>query len=182
MLIEESGISPGVVEARGYRTVEKQVELKRLGFSGSQCNPPGLVIPIYSPTGEVVSYQFRPDMPRIDKKGKPVKYEIPSGTRMVLDVHPFAREMLGDPAVPLFITEGIKKGDALVSRGLCTVALLGVWNWRGRNGDGGLTALAEWEYVALNDRVVYIVFDSDVMLKLGVYHGMVRLKAFLEGR
>ncbi len=182
MLIEESGISPGVVEARGYRTVEKQVELKRLGFSGSQCNPPGLVIPIYSPTGEVVSYQFRPDMPRIDKKGKPVKYETPSGTRMVLDVHPFAREMLGSPSVPLFITEGIKKGDALVSRGLCTVALLGVWNWRGRNGDGGLTALAEWEYVALNDRVVYIVFDSDVMLKLGVYHGMVRLKAFLEGR
>jgi hypothetical protein len=29
---------------------------------------------------------------------------------------------------------------------------------------------------------VYIVFDSDVMLKLGVYRGMVRLKAFLEGR
>jgi hypothetical protein len=182
MLLEDSGLPTEVIEARGYRTVEKKVELKTLGFSDSQRNVPGLLIPVHSATGEIATYQYRPDLPRISKDGKPVKYETPSGTHMVLDVHPFARKMLGNPSVPLFITEGIKKGDALVSRDLCTVALLGVWNWRGRNGDGGLTALAEWEYVALNDREVYIVFDSDVMLKLGVCGGMVRLKAFLEGR
>jgi hypothetical protein len=182
MLREESGISQEVVEARGYRTVETKSELKRLGFSERQCNKPGLLIPIYSPTGELVNYQFRPDQPRIGMKGKPVKYETLAGTRMALDVHPFAREMLGSPSIPLFITEGTKKGDALVSRGLCAVALLGVWAWRGRNDDGGLTALAEWDYVALNDREVYIVFDSDVMLKPQVHKAMVRLKAFLESR
>jgi hypothetical protein len=182
MLLEESGIAWDVAEARGYRTIEKKVELKTLGFSDSQRNTPGLLIPVYSPTGEIATYQFRPDQPRIGNDGKPVKYETPSGTRMVLDVHPSARERLGDPSVPLFITEGVKKGDALVSRGLCTVTLLGVWSWRGRNGDGGLTALAEWECLALNGREVYIVFDSDIMLKLGVYRAMVRLKAFLEGR
>ncbi|HZB08406.1 MAG TPA: DUF3854 domain-containing protein [Rubrobacter sp.] len=182
MLLEESGISQDVVEARGYRTVETRSELKRLGFSERQCNKPGLLIPIYSPTGDIATYQYRPDQPRIDKKGKSVKYETPSGSRMVLDVHPFARERLGNPAVPLFITEGIKKGDSLVSRSLCAVALLGVWAWRGRNDDGGLTALAEWDYVALNDREVYIVFDSDVMLKPQVHRAMVRLKAFLESR
>jgi hypothetical protein len=182
MLLEESGISQDVVEARGYRTVETRSELKRLGFSERQCNKPGLLIPVYSPTGDIATYQYRPDQPRIDKKGKSVKYETPSGSRMVLDVHPFARERLGNPVVPLFVTEGIKKGDALVSRGLCTVTLLGVWSWRGRNGDGGLTALAEWDYVALNDREVYIVFDSDVMLKPQVHKAMVRLKAFLESR
>jgi Domain of unknown function (DUF3854) len=182
MLHEESRISPEVVEARGYRTLKKKVELRTLGFADRQCNPPGLLIPIYSPTGEIVNYQFRPDQPRIDKKGRPVKYETPSGTRMVLDVHPFAREWLGNPAVPLFVTEGIKKGDALVSRKLCAVALLGVWSWRGRNDDGGLTALAEWEYIALNDREVYIVFDSDVMPKPQVHKAMVRLKAFLGSR
>jgi hypothetical protein len=101
---------------------------------------------------------------------------------MVLDVHPFGREMLSDPTVPLFITEGIKKGDALVSRKLCAVALLGVWSWRGRNDEGGLTALAEWEYIALNEREVYIVFDSDVMLKPGVHEAMRRVKALLESR
>jgi Domain of unknown function (DUF3854) len=182
MLIEESSIDPKVVEARGYRTVETKSELRRLGYSDSQCNKPGLLIPVYSPTGDIATYQYRPDKPRIDKKGKPVKYETPSGTRMVLDIHPFAREMLGNPSIPLFITEGLKKSDALVSRGLCTVTLLGVWSWRGRNGDGGLTALTEWEYIGLNGREVYIVFDSDIMLKLGVYRAMVRLMAFLEGR
>jgi Domain of unknown function (DUF3854) len=102
---------------------------------------------------------------------------------MVLDVHPFVREMLGDPAVPLLLTEGVKKGDALVSRGLCAVTLLGVWNRRGRNQDGGLTALADWDYIALNDqRPVSIIYDSDVMCNPAVYKALVRLKAFLESR
>ena len=180
-LIEESGISPGVVEKRGYRTVEKKAELKRLGFSETRCSVPGLLIPIYNPSGDIVLYQYRPDEPRI-KDGKPVKYETPSGSRMTLDVHPFAREMLGDPNVPLLITEGIKKGDALVSRGLCAVALLGVWNWRGTNERGGKGILPDWNYMALNGRQVYIVFDSDVMLKPGVYKALVGLKTVMEGR
>jgi hypothetical protein len=182
MLREESGITQEVIDTRGCRTVKTKAELETLGFSNSQRNVPRILIPVYSPTGEIATYQFRPDEPRIDKDGKPVKYETPSGTRMVLDIHPFAREMLGNPSIPLFITEGLKKSDALVSRGLCAVTLLGVWSWRGRNGDGGLTALTEWEYIGLNGREVYLVFDSDIMLKLGVYRAMVRLKAFLEGR
>ena len=183
MLKEESGIRTDVVEARGYRTTEKKAELRKLGFSEKQCNTPGLLIPVYSPTGEIATYQHRPDEPRIGKDGKPVKYETPSGSGMALDVHPHARGKLADPNVPLFVTEGVKKGDALASRGLCAVALLGVWNWRGSNGRGGKVALPEWEYVALNGgREVYVVFDSDVMLKPGVHAAMVRLKAFLETR
>jgi len=89
---------------------------------------------------------------------------------------------VGDPSVPLFITEGIKKGDALVSQDLCAIALIGVWNWRGTNEYGGKTALPEWESVALNDREVYIIFDSDVMLKQEVHAALARLKAFLEVR
>jgi len=183
MLIEESGIDPTVVEERGYRTVEKKVELKQLGFSDAQRSVPGLLIPVWDVNGEIATYQHRPDLPRIGKDGRSIRYETPSGTRMTLDVHPHARHMLGDPKVPLLITEGIKKGDALVSKGLCTVALLGVWNWRGRNEDGGLSALADWEYVALNvDRPVSIVYDSDVMRNPSVYKALVRLKAFLESR
>jgi Domain of unknown function (DUF3854) len=180
-LTEESGISEEVLEARGYRTTEKKVELENLGFPRTQCNVPGLLIPGYSPFGEIATYQYRPDLPRI-MDGKPVKYEMPRGSRMVLDVHPFARKWLGDPKVPLFITEGIIKGDALVSYGLCAVALLGVWSFRGTNEHGGKVLLPEWEYVALNGREVYIVFDSDIMLKPEVYKAMVRLKAFLESR
>lgn len=181
MLVRESRIARDKIRARGYRTVRAKAELERLGFGRAQRNTPGLLIPIHGPGGDVATYQYRPDEPRI-KDGRPVKYETPSGSRMALDVHPLARARLGDPTVPLFVTEGVKKGDALVSQGLGAVTLIGVWNWRGTNGLGGKTALPDWEFVALNGRQVYIVFDSDVMLKKEVHSALVRLKAFLEIR
>jgi hypothetical protein len=139
------------------------------------------LIPIHGVTGELTSYQHRPDHPRI-VDGKPLKYEIPRGSRMVLDVPPPARPWLGDPLRPLFITEGSRKADSAVSRGLCCLALLGVWSWRGTNEHGGATALADWELVALKGRVVYLVFDSDVTIKPTVFAALDRLKAFLESR
>ncbi len=181
MLLEGSAIAPEVVEARGYRTVRKKAELERLGFGRNQRHVPGLLIPIHGPAGDVVLHQYRPDEPRINK-GKPVKYETPTGSKMVLDVPPFCSSLLGDPSIPLFVTEGIKKGDALASRGLCVVALLGVWNWRGTNEAGGKTSLPEWESVALNGREVYEVFDSDVMEKREVSEALRRLREFLRYR
>lgn len=181
MLLEESGISPKIAEARGYRTIGTKAELERLGFGRSQRNVPGLLLPIHGPRGGVVNYQYRPDEPRV-KNGRQVKYETPTGSRMVLDVPPVCREKIEDPSSPLLITEGLKKGDALASRELCAIALIGVWNFRGRNEHGGKTALAEWEDVALNGRRVYIVFDSDVMLKIEVHAALVRIKLFLESR
>src|SRR5690606_359356 len=97
--------------------------------------------------------------------GKLLKYETPSKSRMVLDVPPVVLPNLRDPSIPLFITEGARKADAGASAGLCSIALLGVWNWRGTNEQGGKMALADWESIALNGREVYIVFDSDVMTK-----------------
>ncbi len=181
MLLDESVIAPEIAEERGYRTVERKVELKELGFSDAQRNVPGLLIPIWAPAGEIVLYQYRPDEPRI-KAGKPVKYETMPRSRMTLDVHPSNRDRLHDPAIPLFVTEGVKKGDSIASQGLCALSLLGVWNWRGTNARSGKVALPEWELVALNDREVYIVFDSDVALKPEVHAAMLRLKNFLEGR
>ena len=181
MLLKGSAIASEVVVSRGYRTVGDGAELEELGFGRVQRNAPGLLVPLHGPGGDVVLHQFRPDEPRI-KDGRQIKYETPSGARMALDVHPMARDRLGDPSVPLFVTEGVKKGDALVSQGLCAVALLGVWNWRGTNEKGGKIALPEWEDIALNGRKVYIVFDSDVMTKPGVQKALSRLTAFLESR
>jgi hypothetical protein len=137
---------------------------------------------------------YRPDAPRsFDEKGKGrlpdgtypqrvAKYEAPQGAAMRLDCPPTCRSSLRDPSVPLWITEGQKKADALASHGFCALALLGVWNWRGRNGLGGLTALADWEAVARNGRQVRIVFDSDVMRKPEVGQALARLRAFLGNR
>lgn len=181
-LLAASRISLEVAKARGYRSVKKKVELRALGFSDSQCRVPALLVPIWGVTGEIATYQIRPDEPRLDRKGRPLKYETPKGMRMVLDVPPAARANLGNPDVRLFITEGARKGDAAVSQNLCCIALLGVWSFRGTNETGGKVALADWESIALNGRQVYIVFDSDVMLKPEVHAALGRLKGLLEHR
>ncbi len=180
-ILEASAIDSDVRSARGYRSVSVKAELRGFGFGVPQCRVPALLIPVRDVHGEIATYQIRPDEPRI-KNGKAIKYETPGGSRMVLDVPPAARERVGDPSVPLFITEGAKKADSAVSIGLCCIALLGVWNWRGTNGLGGKTALPDWEVIALEKRDVFIVFDSDVMTKSAVHSALVRLKAFLESR
>jgi hypothetical protein len=179
-LIDASAISPEVASARGYWSAQRKTELRQLGFGERQCIGPALVLPVWSVTGDIGTYQIRPDQPRIGHDGKPIKYETPGKSRMVLDVHPFIREKVRDPKIPLFVTEGIRKADAAISVGLCCLALLGVWNFRGTNEFGGRTALADWEYIAHNGRQVYIVFDSDVMLKPQVHAALARLKSFLE--
>lgn len=182
MLIEASRIEPEIASARGYRSVTRKSELRGLGFGEFQARVPALLVPVWNVSGEIVLYQARPDEPRINKDGKAIKYETPKGAKMTLDVPPAIRAKIGDPAVPLFITEGVRKADAAVSRGLCSIALLGVWNWRGSNDAGGKVALPDWETIALNGRTTYIVFDSDVMLKPEVHSALGRLKAFLESR
>ena len=80
----------------------------------------------------------------------------------MLDVPPRVRGQLGDPAVPLWITEGARKADAAVSSGLCCIALSGVDGWQGTNSRGGKTALGDWKDIARNGRRIYLAFDSDV--------------------
>ncbi len=175
-LLEESAINPQVVIERGYYTAKSKAELERLSFSPSQRLAPALVIPMYSPTGALVTYQIRPDAPRAIK-GKPVKYETPAKSSLHLDVHPSQVERIKDASIPLWITEGVKKGDCLVGRGECAVALQGVWCWQ----KGGIP-LPEWEEVRLWGRSVFVVFDSDVMVKSSVQAALERLVGFLRGR
>jgi hypothetical protein len=181
-LLTTSCIAPNVIAARGYFSVTRKSEAQKLGFTAEQSNVPALVLPVWSVQGTIALHQLRPDEPRRNREGKPIKYETPRGAHMAIDVPPAVHPYLGDPSKPLFITEGIRKTDALVSAGLYAIGLLGVYNWRGRNDVGGLTALADWEAIALNGRLVYIVFDSDVMTKPQVYGALRRLKTFLEQR
>jgi hypothetical protein len=175
-LLKESGIDPEVLLPRGYRTVKNKVELRQLGFSVSQQRVPALLIPMYSPSGEPVTRQIRPDNPR-HKEGKPVKYETPAHSELHLDVHPNQAERVKDPNVPLWVTEGVKKGDCLVSHGQCAVALQGVWCWQ----KGG-SALPEWEDIKLHGRPVYVAFDSDVMTKSEVQDALRALVDYLKVR
>ena len=184
--IAASAISKEVAAARGYKTLTRKSELKALGFGAAQQLVPTLLLPIWGIGGEVALYHHRPDTPRV-RDGKRNKYEFPGGSRMAVDVHPLIRQQARRPDVPLFITEGVRKADAAISAGLCCVAVIGTWNWRGTNEWGGKTALPDWDEIAFKDkddapRPVYIVYDSDVMIKESVHQALARLAAFLKRR
>lgn len=163
----ESGISIEVIRERGYRSILDVSELLELGFSEAQCSVPGILIPLRPPDGSGGSHQYRPDIPRT-KRGKAVKYETPKGGRLRLDVPPRCRKDIDDPNVPLWVTEGLKKGDALASRGLCAMSLVGVWGSRGTNVKGGKLNIADWGDIALNGREVTVCFDSDQSTNVNV--------------
>lgn len=177
-LIRNSAISPEVALARGYWSAIAKDDLRPLGFADYQCRVPALAIPIWDVFGNRTWHQARPDHPRL-RKGKPTKYETPPKTRMGLDIHPSIRHQLGDPSIPLWITEGSRKVDSVISQGRCCIGVFGVWNWRGTNAQGGKTALADWEMIALNGRRVYLAFDSDVATKPSVATALRRFAAFL---
>jgi hypothetical protein len=164
-LQEGSGINEEVINERGYRTIQSKPDLEQLGFATSQLRVPGILIPLWSVNGNDVGYQFRPDHPRPGSRGRPIKYENPKGSSNRLDCPPRCQKMLGDPKVPLWITEGSKKADALASHGACAVSVSGVWGFKGKNQFGGITFLADWDYIAVRNRTVYLAFDSDIVSK-----------------
>jgi hypothetical protein len=178
-----SAIGEDVAAERGYVSVDTKRRLDSAGFKHYQQRVPGLLIPVHDTSGAVALWQYRPDKPRANGSGKPVKYETPGGSRMVLDVPPRIRGQLGDPKVPLWFTEGVKKADAAVSAGLACVALLGVWNWKGTNTLGGRTALPEFHDIAWNDgRRVYVAYDSDVMTNPNVHTALADIGDYLAHR
>jgi putative DNA primase/helicase len=159
MLLEESGISPDVVAARGYRTVEDSEELSQLGFADYQCRVPGLLIPIRGTSEEVVFHRYRPDRPREGRK-----YEQPEGTSLVLDVPLPAQKYLRDVTRRLWVCEGEKKADALVSRGEVALSILGVWSWKKND-----LLLPQWDDVSTVGREILIAFDADAADKNQVH-------------
>jgi hypothetical protein len=187
-LLKDSAITPEVAAQRGYATVTVKADLKRLGFNDRQCRVPCLLIPIRDMNGQIVNYQIRPNMPYIQKRqgkgDKTIKYETVSDRGLCLDIpnDSKVRESLRADGPPLFITEGARKVDSGISKGILTIGVLGVFGWRGRNEMGGLTTLPEWENIHLKGRKVYIVFDSDARENGNVRSALRRLKRLLESK
>lgn len=181
-LVEGSAIDPQVVTERGYRTIRGKNDpaLTEAGFALNQRRGYGWAVPVYPVLGGDKLWVFKPGSPRRNGRGSPIKYEWPVGKPPVLDCHPRMRPHLGDPARRLWVTEGIKKGDALVSRGEVAIPMLGVWNWRGTNKAGGKTLLPDFDGIAWNGRTVYLMPDSDYATNPDVGQAFQRLAAVLE--
>ncbi|MGO9382396.1 MAG: DUF3854 domain-containing protein [Mycobacterium sp.] len=162
-MLAESGITAEFAMARGYETIRDKRRLVDLKITPAGRNVPGLLIPLLRVDGSTWGYQYRPDDPRCDSNGRPRKYETPYGQRNGLDIPPGVAAMLDDPNEPLWVTEGSKKADCGALHGLCTIDLIGTWNWLYTSTAGGKMALPEWRDCALNNgRRVIIGFDSDM--------------------
>jgi Domain of unknown function (DUF3854) len=148
MLVEESTIDPEVIEERGYFSASAS-RMVTLGFERWQTNSRALIIPMYATNGERRLYQARHDEPRERNNGSPARYETPYGEKIILDVHPRMIDRLADPTVHLWIVEGVKKADSLVSVGETVIALTGVDCWR-RGGE----PLPDWDLINLIEREV----------------------------
>jgi P4 family phage/plasmid primase-like protien len=196
-LHHDSAIDPEVVKERGYETITKPTRddhrsaelLARLRLPdwaiGTNGRYPGLLIPQYGPTGRRVSYQYKPPTPVVDDDGKTRKYASPKGMPAKVDVHPRNSRVqdgsilsrIQDSKVELWITEGVKKGDSLTSRGICAATLTGVWNWR-----NGLGSLGDWEEVAFKGRTVTMCFDPDARTKPQVLTAMIRCVQWVRSK
>ena len=175
MLYDESAIDPGVARERGYYTARRRSEVPE-SFKNYQRRV-GLVVPMFSPDGETVGYQLRPDRPR---RGGP-KYEAPEGISPIVDVHPRMREEVCHGDGPLLVTEGGKTGDAATSQGIPTVVLAGVWMWCVPKVKPYRLKPC-FDYVRLEGREVFVAFDSDCMSKANVQDALAALVAALEER
>ena len=163
----ESGIDPAVITARGYYSLERKsvfdlVQLEVIDAGVLKADS-WLAIPTHRPDGVKHGEIIRRFGSSVSSK---MKYVWPTGQRNAIDVLPSTRSKLMDTSIPIIITEGIKKGDALYSAALregfdCVVlSLNGCWGWKART-EGGSITVQDFQDIPLEERKVYVISDSD---------------------
>src|SRR6476620_4416321 len=117
--LEASCISAEVRDRRRYETLYdteetrarlKELRIPRWAWRDAMAFP-GLLMPMYRVSGEEIGHQWKPALPQEAPGGKPQKYASQTGVPNRLDVPPAVADDVRDPSSPLWITEGIKKGD-----------------------------------------------------------------------
>ena len=169
MLFEESGIDPAVVAERGTFTARRGRDVPQ--DRGKLPAKPGLVFPVHTLDGEIF-HRLRPDNP-----GRGPKYMQPAGHPNRLDVHPSQHERIKLPGGMRYITEGEKKTDAGVSRGLLMVGLSGVWN-----GQKDKALIPDWDLLPLDGADYALCFDSDIAMNQHVQGAADRMARLLRAR
>ncbi|MTJ49114.1 plasmid replication protein, CyRepA1 family [Dolichospermum sp. UHCC 0259] len=134
--------------------------------------------------------QVKPNQPRPDKKGKPIRYEAPKGKKgkltelyalrlprhikekfcddpLVLDGQDWEFwQYVRDNGLTIVITEGSKKAAALLSHGILAIAVSGVWLWGVSEKDGNgkvinRELIPALQYFVDVPREWVVCFDSD---------------------
>jgi hypothetical protein len=152
-LLAASAIDPEVARSRGYRSEAR-----------------GLRLPLWHANGCQMWSQLRVD----DAKRRRSRYRNDRHAAPIVDVSPWGRQRVLDRDRPLYVTEGVRKADAAVSLGLACVAVAGV----------RMLCLddAQWDYIGIEGRNVYVVFDADAAHNREVEAAEGTLAAYLVSR
>lgn len=155
------GISLDSQNLNELRAVSPDQTVQLLGKSNRKY--PSLVIPYLHPITKEqrgVRVRFLGHELPTDEKGKLQRYDRGRGTPNLL-YFPRAEGLdwslvLVDPDQPLVITEGEAKAIKATQEGIVTLAVSGVWNWRGNK-----TTIPDLDMVNWRGRPVALCFDSD---------------------
>lgn len=158
--LESSGIDAATARKLGYVHLTKE-QTKKLGHREIQ----SIKIPYYDLKGKPTKF-YRIRYLETTKKGfakqtdqKDQRYDQP---QLPPEVYvPPLLDWVGYLSTdnPIFITEGEFKAACATARGYPTIALGGVWNFCSRKK--GVQLLPIFKELKLEDRDVYIVYDSD---------------------
>lgn len=176
-------ITPSVAQARGYYSAST-ADLTDLQLQGYPLEValPALAIPTWNVAKRECYQILRPDHPRTNKDGDPVKYERPPNSQSMLDVAPAMQQAISDVTVPLHITEGPIKADSLAAQGLCAADIFGCWSFRTRiSGSNISVVVSDFLNIPLVGRSVYICFDSDAATNQHVADAEKELARYLSG-
>jgi hypothetical protein len=193
--LRTSAISDEIIAERGYLSIHPGAVNDVRGLPGSAhgvailkraLHQGAIAFPAYRCGADVpTTWVLRPDLPRTDKRGKAIKYEWPASVTNILDILPRYREALTDPSIPIWLTEGAKKADALATAfgaAILPINLNGVYGWRGTNAQGGKTAIPDLHELALNGREIVLAFDSDMKTNKNVRGALMELARLLTAR
>ncbi|MBA3473945.1 MAG: DUF3854 domain-containing protein [Rubrobacter sp.] len=147
----ESGIAAEIAAERGTFTARRGKDVPQ--EHGRLPKKPGIVFPVHPLAGGIFHRL------RLDNPGRLPKYMQPKDHPNRLDVHPRQHERIKQPGGMRYVTEGEKKVDAGVSRGLLMVGQLGVFNGQ---RDKGAALISDWDLLPLEGENYSILYDSDI--------------------
>jgi hypothetical protein len=208
--LEQRWICRGYADGARLRRVTSIDGAEIVGRQGKPGEYDGIVIPYFNPlNGLLRDYRLRRDHPEIEfdnhgKRRECRRYMAPPGKGNMLyipvGVEP---ELLQNTELPLVITEGEFKtialwraawhavGESSDRPSYLPIGLSGVYNWRTRapktvDAEGHRVdapgPIADLLWIAWPGRLVIILYDSDIRIKIDVWAARDRLTAELQGR
>src|ERR1700682_6142718 len=181
-MLQDSAIIPEVSRARGYQTITRKSGLRGYGFNPEQRRTPTLLIPVYDARGRLITYQVRPDEPRIDRHAGAVEYDVCPGRQFALDAPPSCLCLLSDPSTPIYITDEVFKADSAASQGLCCVDLVGLGAALNDYDVERRLGPSDWDGIALENRLIRFVYDADSTHRSETRSAFATLQEFLWSR